>query len=54
MFEKSAKTKTAEPLRRPYRKPTLVQHGNLREVTLGISTKGKQDFGEYKSNQKTG
>ncbi len=54
MVEKSANTKTVEAVRRPYRKPALVQHGNLSEITLGTFTKGKQDAYEYKSNQRTG
>ena len=30
---------------RPYRKPVLTKHGDLRDITLAVGVKGKLDGG---------
>ncbi|MFZ3177317.1 MAG: lasso RiPP family leader peptide-containing protein [Methylovirgula sp.] len=48
----AAGDKVSKHLKRAYSKPTVVRHGDLREITLHVGSKGKYD-GSSKSPYNT-
>jgi hypothetical protein len=43
----------SEPVKRPYNKPVVSVHGDLREITLAVGDKGASDGGSVKFSKRT-